>query len=89
LYIAEFQAVLRIVGRIINLLREEAEESEVPEIAEISSDPGDDLVSACAEYRRADFIATLNKKDFPQRWLSAEVISTDEPLPTRRQRKRS
>jgi len=58
LYIAEYQAVLRIAGRIINLLREEAEESEVPVIAEISSDPGDDLVPGCGEYGRPDFIAT-------------------------------
>jgi len=54
-----------LIGRIINLLREEAEEIEVPTIDDVSPDPGDDPVCACAEHGQADFIATLNKKDFP------------------------
>jgi predicted nucleic acid-binding protein len=94
--IVEYKAVLtrlgvrpQLVGRIINLLREEAEEIEVPRVAEVSPDPGDDPVCACAERGQADFIATLNKKDFPQRRLSAKVITPDQPLPTRRGRKRS
>ena len=44
--IAEYKAVLArlgvrpyLAGRIINLLREEAEEIEVPRIAEVSPDP--------------------------------------------------
>jgi hypothetical protein len=61
----------QVVGRIINLLREEAEEIYVTRITGVSPDPGDDPVYACAEHGRADFIATLNKKDFPQRRLSA------------------
>jgi predicted nucleic acid-binding protein len=93
--VAEYKAVLtrlgvrpQVVGRIINLLREEAEEIHVPRIVEVSPDPGDDPVCACAEHGRADFIATLNKKDFPQRRLSARVITPDQPPPTRRSRKR-
>lgn len=93
--VAEYKAVLtrlgvrpQVVGRIINLLREEAEEIHVPRIVQVSPDPGDDPVCACAEHGRADFIATLNKEDFPQRQLSARVITPDQPLPTRRSRKR-
>jgi predicted nucleic acid-binding protein len=92
--VAEYKAVLtrpgvrpQLVGRIINLLREETEEIHVPRIVEVSPDPGDDPVCARAEHGRADFIATLNKKDFPQRRLSARVITPDQPLPTRRSRK--
>ena len=94
--IAEYKAVLtrlgvrpQLIGRIINLLREEAEEIEVPTIDDVSPDPGDDPVCACAEHGQADFIATLNKKDFPQRRLAARVITPDQSLPTRRGRKRS
>ena len=82
--VAEYKAVLtrlgvrpQVVGRIINLLREEAEEIHVPRIVEVSPDSGDDPVCACAEHGRADFIATLNKKDFPQRRLSARVITPE------------
>jgi predicted nucleic acid-binding protein len=94
--IAEYKAVLarlrvrpQLIGRIINLLREEAEEIEVPTIDEVSPDPGDDPVCACAEHGRADFIATLNKRDFPQRRLRTKVITPEQPLPTRQNRKRS
>lgn len=94
--IAEYKAVLRrlgvrpqLVGRIINLLAEEAERVDVPTVAELSPDPGDDPICACAEHGRADFIATLNKKHFPQHRLAAKVITPGQPLPTRRKRKRS
>ena len=92
---AEYKAVLarlgvrrQLVGRIINLLREEAEEIEVPQVTAVSPDPADDPICACAEHGEADFIVTLNKKDFPQRRLSARVVAPDESLPTRRRRKR-
>jgi predicted nucleic acid-binding protein len=94
--IAECKAALarlrvrpQLIGRIINLLREEAEEIEVPTSDEVSPDPRDDPVCACAEHGRADFIATLNRKDFPQHRLRAKVITSEQPLPTRRSRKRS
>lgn len=93
--IAEYKAVLarlrvrrEVIGGIINLLREEAEEIKVPTVVEVSPDPGDDPICACAEFGKADFIVTLNKKDFPQRKLSAKVITPGESLPTRRTRKR-
>ncbi len=64
-----------VAGRLVNLLREEAEEVTVRKIVEISSDPGDNCFCACAEEGRADFLITLNPKDFPQRKLSAKVVS--------------
>lgn len=94
--IAEYKTVLtrlgvrpQLVGRIINLIREEAEEIKVPRVTEVSPDPGDDPICACAEHGRADFIATLNKKDFPQHRLSAKVIAPGQPLPTRRRKRGS
>lgn len=77
------------MGRIVNLLAEEAERVDVPTVTALSPDPGDDPICACAERGRADFIATLNKKDFPQHRLAAKVIAPGQPLPTRRKRKRS
>jgi predicted nucleic acid-binding protein len=93
--IAEYKAVLtrlrvrrEVIGGIINLLREEAEEISVASVREVSPDPGDDPICACAEVGQADFIVTLNRKDFPQRKLSARVITPGESLSTRRTRKR-
>ena len=64
-----------VAGRLVNLVREEAEEVAVRKIVEISPDPGDNCLCACAEEGRADFLVTLNPKDFPQEKLSAKVVS--------------
>lgn len=70
-----------LIGAVINLLREEAEVLEVRFTADVSPDPDDNPICACAEEGQAAFIVTLNPKDFPQKKLSAKVISPIEPLP--------
>ena len=64
-----------VAGRLVNLLREEAEVVTVRKSVEISPDPGDNCFCACAEESRADFLVTLSPKDFPQEKLSAKVVS--------------
>jgi predicted nucleic acid-binding protein len=81
-----------VIGKVINLLREEAEHVPASALPNISPDPGDDPFCACAEWGQADFIVTLNPKDFPQQLLSAHVIRPGESVPTtarRRQPRRS
>jgi predicted nucleic acid-binding protein len=82
--LSEYKVVLRrlkvrreTIGALINLLREEAEGS-------ISSDPGDEPFCACAEAGDADFLVTLNPRDFPQGALSTRVLAPGEPLPSGR-----
>jgi predicted nucleic acid-binding protein len=69
-----------VAGRLVNLLRDEAEEVTVRKSVEISSDAGDNCFCACAEEGRADFLVTLNPKDFPQAKLTAKVVSPDQFL---------
>lgn len=69
-----------LIGRIINLLREEARLVTVRRIERVSPDPGDDHFCACANEGDADFIVTLNPRDFPQERLRAHVIAPDSPL---------
>ena len=64
-----------VAGRLVNLLREEAEEVTVRKSVEISPDPGDNCFCACTEEGRADFLVTLNPKDFPPAKLTAKVVS--------------
>jgi len=64
-----------IAGRLVNLVKEEAEEVAVRETIKISPDPGDNCFCGCAEEGRADFLVTLNPRDFPQKKLSAKVVS--------------
>lgn len=77
----------QLIGKIVNLLREEAELIPASALPNISADPGDDPICACAETGRADFIVTLNPKDFPQSLLSAHVIKPGESIPTTARRK--
>lgn len=69
-----------VVGRLVNLLKEEAQEVELRENIEVSPDPGDNCFCACAEEGSADFLVTLNPRDFPQGELSAKVVSPTEFL---------
>lgn len=94
--VSEYKEVLtrlgvrrNLVGEVINLLREEAEFVDVRLTSDASPDPDDNPFCACAEQRRATFIATLNEKDFPQKKLRAKVILPGASIPTTRRRDRS
>jgi len=71
-----------LIGTIINRLREEAEVVKSAGSIDADPDPGDAPFWECAEHGRADFIVTLNPKDFPQGKLKAKVIMPGEPLPS-------
>jgi len=94
--LAEYKGVLgklgvrrNLVGEIINLLREEAEFLAVRGQVDVSPDPDDNAFCACAEQGNASFIATLNRKHFPQSKLTTKVIATGDPIPTTRPRSSS
>ena len=79
--LAEYKEVLKrlhvrsaAIGTLINFIREQGESAEIRSSSEISPDPKDDAFCVCAEEGRADFIFTLNPKDFPQSRLKAKVI---------------
>lgn len=63
-----------VIGRVVNLIRERAEEIQVRLTAEISPDPKDDPFCLCAEKGKADFIVTLNPTDFPEARLRARIV---------------
>lgn len=67
-----------LIGKVINLIRERAEEVKVRSSAEISEDPKDDAFCLCAESGNADFIVTLNPKDFPQERLKSKIVPPGE-----------
>lgn len=78
----EYKVVLKrlrvrpnLIGSVVNLIRERAEEIEVRTSFELSPDPKDDPFCTCAEQGKADYIVTLNPKDFLQLRLKAKVVS--------------
>lgn len=64
-----------LIGRVINLIRERAEEIKVRPSIEISPGPKNDPFCLCAEQGMADFIVTLNPRDFPEKHLKAKDSS--------------
>jgi predicted nucleic acid-binding protein len=87
--LSEYKAVLarlgvrrNVIGALINRLRGEAEVIEVRRSVQLSPDPGDDPFCNCAEEGQADFIVTLNPKDFPKTRLTAKVIIHGDDIPT-------
>jgi predicted nucleic acid-binding protein len=91
----EYKAVLarlrvrrHTIGVLINHLRGEAGMVEARRTFSTSPDPGDEPFWGCAEDGRADFIVTLNPKDFPKSRLRAKVILPGEPIPTTAGQKR-
>jgi predicted nucleic acid-binding protein len=67
-----------VIGTVVNMIPERAEEVKVHASAQISPDPDDDPFCLCAESGRADFVITLNSRDFPQVRLKARVILPTE-----------
>jgi predicted nucleic acid-binding protein len=66
-----------LIGNVINLIRERAEEIKARSSVELSPDPKDDPFCMCAEQGKADYIVTLNPKDFLQHRLKATVVLPD------------
>jgi predicted nucleic acid-binding protein len=64
-----------LIGNVINLICERAEEIKVRSSFELSPDPKDDPFCLCAEQGKADYIVNLNPKDFLQHRLKAKVAS--------------
>jgi len=90
--VAEYRGVLTRLGVRRNLVGEIMEEAEFVDVrgqSDVSPDPNDNAFCGCAEQGRAAFIATLNRKDFPQKKLVAKVISPGDPIPTTRRRRAS
>jgi predicted nucleic acid-binding protein len=67
-----------LIGKVVNLVRERTEEVKVHASAQISPDPKDDAFCLCAESGKADFLITLNPKDFPQARLKTKVLLPSE-----------
>ncbi len=68
-----------LIGRVVNLIRERAEEVKSSYLGS-NFDPKDDAFCLCAEFGKADFMITLNTRDFPQGRLQCKIILPGEVL---------
>jgi predicted nucleic acid-binding protein len=49
-------------------------------IAQITSDPADNIFLECADAARADYLLTGNQRHFPKFWKNTKIISSREFL---------
>jgi predicted nucleic acid-binding protein len=92
--LAEYTEVLERLGvrnarTIVALIREQGQLVRALKTIPGLPDRDDAPFCECAESGEADFIVTLNPRDFPQGRLTATVISPSDPLPQRRRAPRA
>jgi predicted nucleic acid-binding protein len=54
--------------------------SEYAMVAQVTSDPADNMFIECADAARADYLVTGNQRHFPKFWKNTKIISSSEFL---------
>lgn len=49
-------------------------------LAQVTSDPADNIFVECADAARADYLLTGNQQHFPKFWKNTKIISSSEFL---------
>ena len=49
-------------------------------VAQVTSDPDDNIFVECADASRADYLVTGNQRHFPKFWKNTKIISSSEFL---------
>ena len=66
--------------QLLQLIKNHARVVVPSRIAQITSDPADNIFLACADAARADYLLTGNPRHFPKFWKNTKIISSKEFL---------
>jgi len=66
--------------QLLQLIRNHARVVVPSRIAQITSDPADNIFLECADAARADYLLTGNQRHFPKFWRNTKIISSTEFL---------
>ena len=66
--------------QLLQLIRNHARVVVPSRIAQITSDPADNIFLECADAARADYLLTGNQRHFPKFWKNTKIISSREFL---------
>ena len=64
--------------QLLQLIRNQARLVTPPRLAQVTSDPDDNIFIECADAARADYLITGNQRHFPKFWKGTKVISSSE-----------
>jgi putative PIN family toxin of toxin-antitoxin system len=66
--------------QLLQLIKNHARVVTPSRLAQVTSDPGDNMFIECADAARADYLLTGNQRHFPKFWKNTKIISSSEFL---------
>jgi len=66
--------------QLLQLIKNHARVVTPSRLAQVTSDPGDNMFIECADVARADYLLTGNQRHFPKFWKNTKIIGSSEFL---------
>ena len=66
--------------QLLQLIKNHAHVVKPSRLAQVSSDPADNMFIECADAARSDYLATGNQRHFPKFWKNTKIITSSEFL---------
>jgi putative PIN family toxin of toxin-antitoxin system len=66
--------------QLLQLIKNHTRVVSPPSLAQVTSDPADNMFVECADAARADYFVTGNQRHFPEFWKNTKIISSREFL---------
>jgi len=66
--------------QLVQLIKNHTRVVTPSRVAQVTSDPDDNIFVECADAARADYLVTGNQRHFPKFWKNTKIISSSEFL---------
>jgi len=66
--------------QLLQLIKNHTRVVSPSRLAQVTSDPADNMFVECADAARADYLVTGNQRHFPKFWKNTKIISSREFL---------
>lgn len=66
--------------QLLQLIKNNARVIAPSHLAQVTSDPADNMFMECADAARADYLVTGNQRHFPKFWKNTKIITASEFL---------
>jgi putative PIN family toxin of toxin-antitoxin system len=76
----ELQIRRSLRQQLLQLIKNHTRVVSPSRLAQLTSDPADNMFVECADAARADYLVTGNQRHFPQFWKNTKIISSREFL---------
>ena len=77
---AELKIRKSLRQQLLQLIKNHAHVVVPSRLAQITSDPADNIFVECADAARADYLVTGNQRHYPKFWKNTKIISSSEFL---------